>query len=43
MHPFSDLPFDGIVGLGFSDPDNSFQTKYSKSLIETIKEQARKQ
>ncbi|CAD2086160.1 plasmepsin VI, putative [Plasmodium vinckei brucechwatti] len=31
MHPFSDLPFDGIVGLGFSDPDNSFQTKYSKS------------
>nr|pir hypothetical protein C0495w - malaria parasite (Plasmodium falciparum) [Plasmodium falciparum] len=20
LHPFSDLPFDGIVGLGFSDP-----------------------
>ncbi|SBT76852.1 aspartyl proteinase, putative [Plasmodium ovale] len=39
LHPFSDLPFDGIVGLGFSDPDWSFQNKYGMPIIETIKEQ----
>ncbi|KAI4838970.1 hypothetical protein MKS88_002482 [Plasmodium brasilianum] len=35
------LPFDGIVGLGFSDPDYSFQKKYTMPLIETIKKQVR--
>ncbi|SBT79354.1 aspartyl proteinase, putative [Plasmodium malariae] len=39
LHPFSELPFDGIVGLGFSDPDYSFQKKYAMPLIETIKKQ----
>ncbi|EDL43408.1 aspartyl proteinase, putative [Plasmodium vivax] len=39
LHPFSDLPFDGIVGLGFSDPDFSFKKGYGTPLIETIKKQ----
>ncbi|KYO03233.1 plasmepsin VI [Plasmodium gaboni] len=39
LHPFSDLPFDGIVGLGFSDPDFKSQNKYASPLIETIKKQ----
>ncbi|CAA9987948.1 aspartyl protease, putative [Plasmodium knowlesi strain H] len=39
LHPFSELPFDGIVGLGFSDPDFSSKKGYGMSLIETIKKQ----
>lgn len=39
LHPFSELPFDGIVGLGFADPDFSQQNKYATPLIETIKQQ----
>ncbi|CRG99812.1 plasmepsin VI, putative [Plasmodium relictum] len=39
LHPFSDLPFDGIIGLGFPDSDFRFQNKYATPLIETIKKQ----
>ncbi|CRG95343.1 plasmepsin VI, putative [Plasmodium gallinaceum] len=39
LHPFSDLPFDGIVGLGFPDRDFIFQNNYVTPLIETIKTQ----
>ncbi|SBS83073.1 dolichyl-diphosphooligosaccharide--protein glycosyltransferase subunit 1, putative [Plasmodium ovale curtisi] len=39
LHPFSDLPFDGIIGLGFSDRASFHSKKYGMPLIETIKEQ----
>uniref|UniRef100_A0A8C9GNC3 Peptidase A1 domain-containing protein n=1 Tax=Piliocolobus tephrosceles TaxID=591936 RepID=A0A8C9GNC3_9PRIM len=39
LHPFSELPFDGIVGLGFADPDFGLQNQYATPLIETIKQQ----
>lgn len=39
LHPFFELPFDGIVGLGFPDPDFRQQNRDATPLIETIKEQ----
>lgn len=39
LHPFSELPFDGIVGLGFPDPDFKSQNKDAHTLVESIKQQ----
>lgn len=39
LHPFAELPFDGIVGLSFPDPDFKFQNKNDHTLVESIKQQ----